>query len=103
MTRFTISEKGVQAIYSPAAAQLLQKLGDIHINRASHVEPGSNLSPAAVEHLRAAGRWETTSHNQWFADMTPTTRDIVILGPFSTNTTALAAELAFLKEKMQNG
>lgn len=101
-TRFTISEKSVQAIYNPTAAKLLQQLGDIHISRASHVEPGSNLNPLAIEQLKLTGRWGETSHIQWFADMTPTTGVIVILGPFTTNTEALSAEVSFLLGRMRN-
>ena len=52
----------------------LRSLGEVHIRRASHVEP--------------------VSVGQWTADMRPVHGPI--LGPFPTRSQALAAELAWL-------
>lgn len=71
----------LQAIYDDALN--LQKIGDAAIHRASHVEPAAGLP------------------NQWTADLTPVGGPV--LGPFTTRRAALAAEIAWLDEKLARG
>lgn len=107
-------EQQVRAIYSPLTASLLGALGETAMRRASHVEPGAELSEAAITWLYNAGVIETSvagpSSNwgyrvvaskqnirkQWWADLLPV--DGPVLGPFDTNTEALEAEVVWLKE-----
>ena len=56
----------------------LKSLGDLHMKRASHVEP--------------------TENGMWTADMSPVNGPI--LGPFETRTIALQAEVEWLKENI---
>lgn len=114
-------EQKVRAIYSPLTASLLGALGETDMRRASHVEPGAELSDAAIQWLIQNGiaTEQTTHHAQklcwrmwtaigvcsngmcrvvdkWWADLLPV--DGPVLGPFDTNTEALAAEVVWLKE-----
>jgi len=84
----------VRAVFSPVAANMLQSIGTIQTQRASHVEPGSELSQYA---LACLGRRLSIAviplpvspslainpdyANHWFADMTPTGIPVV-LGPY---------------------
>lgn len=106
----------VRAIYSPLTANLLGVLGETDMRRASHVEPGAELSDAAiawllqhevgkedVHHHASKQCWRVWVHNgtrrlvdTWWADLLPV--DGPVLGPFDTNTEALAAEVVWLKE-----
>ena len=56
----------------------LKELGDLHMKRASHVEP--------------------TDNGQWTADMSPSNGPL--LGPFETRTEALQAEVEWLKKNI---
>ncbi len=56
----------------------LKSLGDLHMKRASHVEP--------------------TEDGMWTADMSPVNGPI--LGPFETRTIALQAEVEWLKKNI---
>ena len=56
----------------------LKSLGDLHMKRASHVEP--------------------TENGMWTADMSPVNGPI--LGPFETRTIALRAEVEWLKKNI---
>ena len=56
----------------------LKSLGDLHMKRASHVEP--------------------TEDGMWTADMSPVNGPV--LGPFETRTIALQAEVKWLKENI---
>jgi len=105
----------VRAIYSPMIAQTLGALGMIDMRRASHVEPGVELSEDALEWLvNNGGATEQKSHHadkrcwrmwtcngaarlvdKWWADLLPV--DGPVLGPFETNTEALEAEVVWLK------
>ena len=70
-----IESKGVmRCIYSDDIH--LQDIGDVVIQRASHVEPDS--------------------HSEWVADLSPMKGPE--LGPFSKRTDALAAEVEWLRE-----
>jgi len=120
--RFVIPKDGlasgkqqVRAIYSAESCQILEEVGKTETQRASHVEPGSELSQealvliyptysqakadalagsAVIGHMEIKPEYAT----HWFADMTPTARERV-LGPFPPDArdTALAAEVAWLK------
>ncbi len=110
----TTGEQKVRAIYSPLTASLLGALGETAMRRASHVEPGAELSEAAIEWLYTAGVIETSVagpswnwgyrvvaskqniRKKWWADLLPV--DGPVLGPFDTNTEALEAEVVWLKE-----
>lgn len=59
----------------------LSELGRARIERASHVEP--------------------TPDGQWTADMSPVSGPV--LGPFDKRSEALAAEVAWLEEWLQQG
>jgi hypothetical protein len=59
----------------------LASLGQLSIERASHVEP--------------------TLDGQWTADLSPVSG--LILGPFPTRSAALAAEVAWLESRMASG
>lgn len=109
-------EQKVRAIYSPLTASLLSAMGETEMRRASHVEPGSELSDAAlawlltnktateqVSHHAAKLCWRMWTSNgrcrvvdKWWADLLPV--DGPVLGPFDTNTEALEAEVVWLKE-----
>jgi len=110
----TTGTQKVRAIYSPLTASLLGAMGETAMRRASHVEPGAELSEAAIAWLHNSGVIETSvagpSSNwgyrvvaskqnirkQWWADLLPV--DGPVLGPFDTNTEALDAEVVWLKE-----
>lgn len=98
--------------------------GNKTITRASHVEPGSGLSPSAIEWLHEHFRHPScdmhdplwthgpferyyvgddedapdvrVKQNSWFADLLPVNGPV--LGPFSDRHAALAAEEAWLHE-----
>lgn len=87
-----------RAIYSPAAADLLTGAGKLCTQRASHVEPGRELSAAAVAVLQLAPETLREKYgDHWFADMSPCGHPVV-LGPFAPNArdAALRAEVQFL-------
>lgn len=112
----TDGSQRVRAIYSPAVATMLGALGETDMRRASHVEPGVELSDAALQWLlqHKAATEDTQHHAQklcwrmwtingtcrvvdkWWADLLPV--DGPVLGPFDTNTEALEAEVVWLKE-----
>lgn len=109
-------EQKVRAIYSPLTASLLGALGETAMRRASHVEPGAELSDAAIVWLlqHGIGKEDVSHHaatlcwrvwvangqarlvDKWWADLLPV--DGPVLGPFDTNTEALEAEVVWLKE-----
>lgn len=112
----TTGEQKVRAIYSPLTASLLGALGETAMRRASHVEPGAELSAAAIAWLlqHGIGKEDVNHHasklcwrvwvnngqsrlvDKWWADLLPV--DGPVLGPFDTNTEALDAEVVWLKE-----
>ena len=103
-TKFVIpraSHGEVRAVYSRQAQQLLGAAGEVSRRRASHVESGADISDAAVAVLVLRGytrdQIRTEFRNCWFADMTPTGRDVV-LGPFAPEARdeALQDELQWL-------
>lgn len=76
MTDIIIHDDGtVRCLYDDQVAELLRKLGHLHIQRASHIEPSAN-------------GW-------WLADLSPVGGPT--LGPFSTRRNAIAAEVRWLK------
>jgi len=100
-------ENQPRAIYDQFSSRVMKALGTVTTARASHVEPGSELSDKAVANLNAAFVYkddegvtrikpEYASH--WFADMSPTGIDVV-LGPFQPDQRdlALAEEVAWLR------
>lgn len=119
---------GARAIYSPDAAKVLSSLGPTVTRRASHVEPTLELREQAILWLGKATDQhglrrffpalpadffdQPFSHPStlielrrtldemlpgvWWADMTPVAP--LVLGPFNTNTEALAAEVAWLEQ-----
>lgn len=119
---------GARAIYSPEAAEVLSSLGPTVTRRASHVEPTTELREPALRWLGKATdehglrRFfpaipadffdQPFAHPNvpqelrqilddmlpgvWWADMTPVAP--LVLGPFPTNTAALAAEVAWLEQ-----
>ena len=85
---------------------MLEALGETKTHRVSHVEPGSGLSPEALQSLTVCTMyWEgqliiqQAYENCWFADLTPTGHDVV-LGPYGPEERdgALAAEIRWLRE-----
>ena len=115
-TGISTGESGPRAIYDPLSSQVMGQLGsNVETMRASHVEPGSGLSHAALSCLRNAGCVNVGSYDEslkdykltidpnyashWFADMTPTGHDVV-LGPFPPDgrDAALAREVEWLRE-----
>ena len=104
----TTGEQKVRAIYSPQVAEMMALLGESELRRASHVEPGSELKQSALLWLHtnmpgiytAMCRDRSDLHLQylakWWADLLPVGGPV--LGPFDTNTEALNAEVAYLKE-----
>lgn len=83
-------DQAVRAVYDPLSSKILSQLGQVETTRASHVEPGSQLSQDALSVLGygfasivEGNKWqilpEFASH--WFADMTPTGNEVV-LGPY---------------------
>jgi len=114
--KIIIGKDGVaRGIHGPLVAAVTQKLGDVKIMRASHVEPGSELSQKALGFLRAKYLDLDKSCKapgdppvfyihpayaaKWFADMTPVTPPTVgvILGPFDDRETALREEVKWLE------
>lgn len=65
----------VEAIYSDEAVDLLEAVGNVAIERASHVEPVSG---------------------GWSADLSPVGGPV--LGPFARRGAAIEAEIVWLKE-----
>lgn len=106
----TAGNQKVRAIYSPLVAGMLDQLGESELRRASHVEPGSEIKPAALSWLRG-NRYDdgvfTVKRDdgtiemlpqyktKWWADLLPV--DGPVLGPYNTNTEALQAEVDWLK------
>lgn len=84
-----------RAVYSPEAAELLRGLGKTTITRVSHVEPYSGLSSVAKAWLSDNPTTADKPNDyDWFADLTPVNGPV--LGPYTDNKWALAAELAWL-------
>ena len=97
-TRIVIPREGigtgsqaVRAVYDQLSSKIIGQLGQVETVRASHVEPGSQLSQAALAVLGYefasigdGNKWQIlpdfSSH--WFADMTPTGNEVV-LGPYT--------------------
>lgn len=104
-----------RAIYDAFSSKVMSAIGTVETQRASNVEPGSNLGQHAVmllsreytERILADGvtiphelrrvKPEYLSH--WFADMTPCGHEVV-LGPFQPHEKekALAAEVQWLQD-----
>lgn len=116
--RLIISRDGTaRGLHGPAVDAVTRKLGDPEIRRASHVEPGAELSPAALQRLLidsgvaclqqdAEGypipRIRPELAAKWFADLTPVDKaaDLSpVLGPFNTRAEALLAEETWLKDR----
>lgn len=104
-----ISGRTARAIYSPTMASVLGALGETQYARASHVEPGTELSQEALDTLleRGVARQDKQLqlfvaatnepvNSKWWADMLPSGGPV--LGPFDDNQGALAAEAAWLRE-----
>ncbi len=116
VTIFVSKGGEVRHVHSTEAAKITSNLaGERNLRRASHVEPTSELRPAALQWMRNAeakvlnagpefgGDAETYKQNimqafpqRWWADLTPV--DGPVLGPFVTNNEALAAELKWLDD-----
>jgi hypothetical protein len=79
MEIFIAPDGSVQAIYSDALVDVLDALGAVRVQRASHVEPDG--------------------HGGWAADMSPVGGPV--LGPFRLRRDALAAEVAWLECKLE--
>ncbi len=112
------ANKPIRGIHSPETQQMAEALGSVSINRASHVEPGSNLSQAALEWIytqqcqdngpcyvrwtkvAATGQPPVAIHsdyaNKWFADCLPVGGPV--LGPFNTPEEARTTEVKWLKD-----
>lgn len=98
----------VRAIYDPMVSGILREIGAVETQRASHVEPGSELSQDALQILASVmtlrdpdtGKFSIRPNFQshWFADMTPSGFKEV-LGPYGPGERdkALADEVAWLK------
>lgn len=87
--RLQIDGATVRAIYDDALVDVLPALGDVDVQRVSHVEPydGSGGTRFAERHPGV----------QWTADMRPV--DGPVLGPFKTRQAALGAERQWLREQ----
>jgi hypothetical protein len=94
--RVIISPDGVvRGIHGPVVDSLSRKLGRPSIHRATYVEPFSELSRDAMVRAIAKVPGLTASPVTWWVDLSPSgTFDV--LGPFDTNTAALAAEEEWL-------
>lgn len=108
----------VRHVHSTEASQLTAQLpGDRNLRRASHVEPTSELRPAACKWLADKAEAKLIGDrpryneydevkfkqdmlqafpNSWWADLTPVNGPV--FGPYATNTEALAAELKWLDD-----
>ncbi len=83
----------------------LEEIGPVHLRRASHVEPTTDLSSTAREYLlnkfedvnqHLATAAECLEGSFWWADLLPVNGPV--LGPFSTRSEALEAELRWLED-----
>ena len=81
MELFMRPDGTVQAIYDEAIS--LAELGDVQIERASHVEPAP------------------LDRGKWMADLAPVGGPL--LGPFDTRSEALAAEVAWISAQLERG
>lgn len=110
------ANKPIRGIHSPETQQMAESLGSVTINRASHVEPGSNLGHAAIAWLFAQQcedngpsyvlcvpgsrplqvRINPEYANKWFADCLPVGGPV--LGPFDTPEEARTTEVKWLKD-----
>ena len=97
MTEITIRIRGphTRALYSPLAASLLGAVGAVTIRRVSQVEPGGELSDAALHWLAEAGQPQPAA-NTWHADLLRVQGPV--LGPYTTRDEALAAEIQWLRQ-----
>jgi len=103
-----------RAILSPLIDRVTRSLGPRTIRRASHVEPTTDLSQAAMRWLYDNQEWtefvvpvpgygldkfepNPEHRNLWWADMTPV--EGPVLGPYDTREEALAREVDWLKEQ----
>lgn len=107
-TGLSSNTQHVRGIYNPDMDKVLKTLGETETNRASHVEPGAELSKAAVRWLcdrdQEAGCFcrysddgitlASAYRELWWADLLPVKGPV--LGPFSNNTSALTAEVDWL-------
>lgn len=112
-TGIATGESGPRAVYDQTSSKVMAALGKTETMRASHVEPGSALSQAALAicaHDKEPPMAQRAGSNQpfeilpayashWFADMTPTGHNVV-LGPYPPDQrdTALAEEVKWLHE-----
>lgn len=115
-----------RGLVGPMVDKVTKQLGQRTTRRASHVEPTEELSQAAICWLRprhfpdmqitVRHSGKSTSYiaehakfwrdvrtqlqsrfpDAWWADMAPSCPGGLVLGPFTTNTEALAAERAWL-------
>lgn len=107
----------IRTIYSPEAQKVLEGVGEITARRASHVEPGTELSEDSLKRLvdQTGANWteyvqlvddgeqggvmpvlKPPYRNKWWADCSPV--DGPVLGPFDDRDAALAAESKWLKD-----
>lgn len=87
-------------VYSEKLAEITAPLGTTTLRRASHVEPTSELSTAAMHYLTALQGWKALVVAAWWADMIPSCPpgSPEVLGPFATRQEALDAEAVWLRE-----
>ncbi len=88
----------VRGLYDPIVDKVIGRLGDKKTTRASHVEPGNELSTEALRWLmrREISPSLPASANKWWADMLPVGGPV--LGPWATREDALEAEESWLHE-----
>ena len=116
VTIFVSKGGEVRHVHSTEAAKITSNLaGERNLRRASHVEPTSELRPAALKWLADKANAKQIEPrylaydeakfkqdmlqafpNSWWADLTPV--DGPVFGPFDTNNEALAAELKWLDD-----
>jgi hypothetical protein len=88
------STKPIRAIYTPEVQKIAEGIGEVTMTRASHVEPGNELSEEARKWLNL--ELEDVVDNKWYADMLPV--DGPVLGPYDDRDTALAEEVKWLND-----
>jgi len=109
MADFIIQVDGsIEFVHDDAAASFAKSFGELDIKRASHVEPFQLLGDAqrkyVIKEVYEAKDCDTYAevardmYNLWFADMTPLTGSVLVLGPFDTREEALTAERVWIDE-----
>lgn len=85
----------LRAVYSDDAREMLQRLGEVQLRRASRVDPGSELSATAREWLAAHSLVVIPS--AWYAEMLVGSKQV--LGPFDSYGEAVLAEQQVLEQE----